>query len=360
MNINYMYSLIAVFVLALVSYVGAQVTAGKYLFGIVIPFLAVITFIAGFIYRVVDWARSPVPFRIPTTCGQQKSLPWIKPAHIDNPSTTPAVIVRMFLEIVFLRSLFRNTKAKLLEGDKLTYHWEIFLWVGALAFHWAFFTVLFRHLRFFLEPVPACVQILENLDGFLQVLLPGLLLSGVVLLAAATFLFLRRLFIPQVRYISLASDFFPLFLIMGIAFTGILMRYFSKVDIVGIKQFTMGLVTFRFTIPETVGGIFFVHLFFVSVLLAYFPFSKLMHLGGIFMSPTRNLTTNSREKRHVNPWNYPVKVHGYDAYEDEFREKMVEAGLPVEKMPEPEPPEETESPEGAESPEETEPPEKKE
>jgi nitrate reductase gamma subunit len=201
----------------------------------------------------------------------------------------------------------------------------------------------------------------EKLDSFLQIGLPVLLLSGVALLAAATFLFLRRIFIPQLRYISLGSDFFPLFLIMGIAFTGILMRYFTKVHIAGVKEFAMGLVTFHFTIPQDVGGIFYVHLFFVSVLLAYFPFSKLMHLGGISMSPTRNLSNNSRVKRHINPWNYPVKTHSYDAYEDEFREKMVEIGLPVEKMPEPEPaeeaaepPEETESSEAAESPEEKE------
>jgi nitrate reductase gamma subunit len=251
----------------------------------------------------------------------------------------------MFLEIVFFRSLFRNTKCELKEGDKLSYEWEKWLWAGALAFHWAFFTVLFRHLRFFLEPVPACLQILEKLDGFLQIGLPGLMLSGVVLLAAVTFLFLRRLFVPQVRYISLASDYFPLFLIMGIAFTGILMRYFAKTDIVGIKEFTMGLVTLKPHIPEGVGGLFYVHLFFVSVLLAYFPFSKLMHLGGIFMSPTRNLANNSRVKRHLNPWNYPVETHTYQQYEDEFREKMIEAELPVEKMIEAEPPEETEEPE---------------
>jgi nitrate reductase gamma subunit len=36
-------------------------------------------------------------------------------------------------------------------------------------------------------------------------------------------------------------------------------------------------------------------MFFVSVLLAYFPFSKLMHLGGVFLSPTRNMTGNTRE-----------------------------------------------------------------
>jgi nitrate reductase gamma subunit len=144
------------------------------------------------------------------------------------------------------------------------------------------------------------------------------------------------------RYISLASDYFPLFLIIGIAFTGILMRYFTKVDIVGVKEFTMSLATFKPHIVNGIGSIFYVHLFFVSVLLAYFPFSKLMHLGGIFMSPTRNMANNTRFKRHINPWNYPVKVHTYEAYEDEFREKMVEAGLPVVKPLAAKPPEELE------------------
>jgi nitrate reductase gamma subunit len=71
------------------------------------------------------------------------------------------------------------------------------------------------------------------------------------------------------------------------------------------------------------------------VLLVYFPFSKLMHMGGVFLSPTRNMLANTREVRHVNPWNYPVKVHTYEAYENEFRDKMIEAGLPVDKMPQP-------------------------
>jgi nitrate reductase gamma subunit len=342
MNISYMYSLIAVIILFLLAYVGVKFPGGEVFFGIIIPYLALIIFILGFINRVIDWARSPVPFRIPTTCGQQKSLPWIKSANIDNPSTTGGVVVRMILEVVFFRSLFRNTKCELKEGDKISYEWEKWLWLFSLTFHWAFFTVLFRHLRLFTEPVPACVQLVAKLDGFLQIGLPGLMLSGVALLAAVTFLFLRRILIPQVKYISLGSDYFPLFLIFGIAFTGILMRYFTKVDIVGVKEFTMSLVTLNPHVIKGIGGVFYVHLFFVSVLLVYFPFSKLMHLGGIFMSPTRNMVNNSRAKRHVNPWNYPVKIHTYDAYEDEFREKMIEANLPVEKMIAPETPEEPE------------------
>ncbi|MGD9105860.1 MAG: sulfate reduction electron transfer complex DsrMKJOP subunit DsrM [Desulfobacterales bacterium] len=342
MNISYMYSLIAVIVLFLLAYVGAMLPGGEVFFGIIIPYLALIIFILGFINRIIDWARSPVPFRIPTTCGQEKSLPWIKPNSIDNPTTTGGVIIRMFLEVVFFRSLFRNTKMALKEGDKLSYEWEKWLWLFSLAFHWTFFVVLFRHLRFFTEPVPALVELVAKLDGFLQIGLPELRISGVVLLAALTFLFLRRIYIPQMRYISLASDYFPLFLIIGIAFTGILMRYFTKVDIVGVKEFTMSLATFKPHIVNGIGSIFYVHLFFVSVLLAYFPFSKLMHLGGIFMSPTRNMANNTRFKRHINPWNYPVKVHTYEAYEDEFREKMVEAGLPVVKPLAAKPPEELE------------------
>jgi nitrate reductase gamma subunit len=144
-------------------------------------------------------------------------------------------------------------------------------------------------------------------------------------------LFLRRILIPQLKYISLAADFFPLFLIMGIAISGILMKHFAKVDVTATKELAMGLVTFQPSVPDGIGGIFYVHLFFVSILMAYFPFSKLMHLGGIFFSPTRNMTANTREIRHVNPWNYPVKVHTYEEYEEEFRDKMIEAGLPVDK-----------------------------
>ncbi|MCP4746973.1 MAG: menaquinol oxidoreductase [Desulfobacteraceae bacterium] len=345
MNKYYMSSLLAVFALAAVAYFGSM--GLPWLFGILLPYAAVVVFVLGFARKVMGWARSPVPFRITTTSGQQQSLPWIQQARIDNPSSTVGVIVRMALEVLTFRSLFRNTRMKLHDGGKFSYNLEIFLWVGALAFHYAFLTTLVRHTRFFFEPTPLCIQFLENADSFfrfeiiydfIQFGLPGIYVSGLVLFAAAVYLFLRRLFVSNVRYISLASDYFPLFLIIGIAFTGILMRYFTKVDITAIKELTMGLITLKaltFQVPEGISALFYIHLFFVSVLLVYFPFSKLMHMGGVFLSPTRNMTGNTRQVRHTNPWNPPVKVHTYEAYEDEYREKMIEAGLPVEKMPEP-------------------------
>ncbi|RJQ50232.1 MAG: menaquinol oxidoreductase [Nitrospiraceae bacterium] len=328
---NAILSLFAVIGLALIAFIGVKVAHLEFLFGTAIPYIALAVFLIGVISRVLKWGRTPVPFRIPTTCGQQQSLPWIKQSKLDNPSTGAGVIGRMFLEVFLFRSLFSNTKFELREGPKLAYSSTRWLWLGGLAFHWTFFVVLIRHLRLFTEPVPGFLHSIEALDGFLQVGIPGVLISGVVLLFAATYLFLRRVFIPSVRYISLAADYFPLFLIMGVALSGILMRYVVRVDIVSVKMLTMGLASLSPVVPEGISAIFYVHLFLVSALFAYIPYSKIMHLGGVFLSPTRNLANNSRMVRHINPWNYPVEVHTYEEYENDFREKMKKAGLPVEK-----------------------------
>jgi nitrate reductase gamma subunit len=304
---------------------------GRLLLGVIVPYAAVATFLVGVSYRVVRWSLSPVPFRIPTTCGQQKSLPWIKAGWLESPSRTAGVVARMALEILLFRSLFRDTKAELRQGPRLTYGESKFLWLGALAFHWSFLIIFVRHLRFFMEPVPRPVLALEKLDSFFQVGAPIVYLTDVVIVAALLYLLQRRLADPQVRYISLLADYFALFLLLGLAVSGIWMRYFARVDIVAIKQLAVGLVTFSPVVPKEVGPLFFVHLFLLSALAAYFPFSKLMHMGGVFLSPTRNLANNNRMRRHVNPWDYPVKVHTYEEWEAEFRDKIVAAGLPLDK-----------------------------
>ena len=328
---NAIISLIAVIGLVLIALIGVNVANLHFIFGIVVPYIAIVIFLIGVISRVMKWGRTPVPFRIPTTCGQQQSFPWIKQSKLDNPSTTSGVVGRMLLEVLLFRSLFSNTKFELREGPKIAYGSTKWLWLGGLAFHWSFLVVLIRHLRLFTEPVPAFLKGIEALDGFLQVGIPGVLISGLVLLLAVTYLFLRRVFIPQVRYISLAADYFPLFLIISVALTGILMRYFLRVDLVSIKALTVGLISFNAKLPQGISVIFYIHLFLVSTLFAYIPFSKIMHLGGVFLSPTRNLANNSRMVRHINPWNYPVELHTYAEYEDEFRDKMKDAGIPVDK-----------------------------
>jgi nitrate reductase gamma subunit len=168
----------------------------------------------------------------------------------------------------------------------------------------------------------------------LQIGAPTLYITDAVIIIGLLFLFGRRLINRHVRYISLNNDYFPLVLIFSIVVTGILMRYFLRtdIDITNIKNLAYGLVTLSPVIGTKIGAIFYIHLFLVSTLLIYFPYSKLMHMGGVFMSPTRNMANNSRSKRHINPWNDPeIKPHSYAGYEDEFREFMVDAGIPVEK-----------------------------
>jgi len=344
--ISILFSGFAVTVLILIPWVGVGAFDLRVLFGIIVPYAAMATFFIGIIVRVIDWGKSPVPFRIPTTAGQEWSFPWIKSNPIDNPRGTGGVIIRMILEVLLFRSLFRNTRLEYRStdgGPKVDYEWEKWLWLAALAFHWAFLVIFLRHFRFFMEPIPSFVHLLDNLDGFLQLGVlpfnglgvPCVYISDLLMLAAVTYLFFRRLYIPQVRYISLPADYFPLFLILALGLTGVLMRYFLRVDITAVKELAIGLFKLSPTVPEGIGVIFYIHLFILSVLIAYFPFSKLMHFAGVFLSPTRNLSNNNRFVRHVNPWDYPVQTHTYDEYEDEFRERMIEVGLPVEKQIEP-------------------------
>jgi nitrate reductase gamma subunit len=328
---NILFSLFAVLIIILAVIIGVETAKLDFLFGVIIPYGAIATFILGIVYRILKWARSPVPFRIPTVTGQEKSLSWIKSNKLDSPSSNLGVIGRMALEILLFRSLFRNTKTQLKDGPALAYGSSKYLWLGALAFHWSFLIIVLRHFRFFTEPIPSFVVFLQNYDGLFQIGLPILYITDILILAALTFLFLRRITDTKIKYISLSSDYFPLFLIISIAVTGILMRYFTKVDLVGVKELAIGLFSFNPVIPNGIGIMFYIHLFLVSVLIAYFPFSKLLHMPGVFLSPTRNLANNSRMKRHINPWNKPVRIHTYEEYEDEFRDKMKAAGIPVEK-----------------------------
>jgi nitrate reductase gamma subunit len=333
------YSLILVLALVVIATLGAGAAKMQIIFAYCVPGTAFIIFVVGFVAKVIGWAKRPVPFRIPTTGGQQQTLDWIPQNKWDNPSTGPQTAMRMFLEIVTFRSLFRNTKVVLKHDDGknpiVAYVSNKWLWLFAILFHYSFLIIVVRHMRLFLQPVPQVITAVEFVDSIFQIYAPTLYQTNLLILVGVGFLLARRLFDARLRYISLVNDYFPLFLILAIALSGMYMRYIAKVDVMAIKEVVMGLTTFHFKAPVGVDISFYVHLFLVSTLLVYFPFSKLMHLGGVFLSPTRNLPNDTRMHHHENPWNDPnVKPHSYEAYEDEFREPMFEAGLPLEKNPE--------------------------
>lgn len=325
-------SLIAVIVLGAIPVIAVGNPALATFFGVLLPAIAFGVLFVGIILRVVKWARAPVPFRIPTTCGQQKSLSWIKNDELDNPSGTFGVILRMALEVLFFRSLFRNSTAKVdAENMKVSYAPSYWLWGASMVFHWCMLVVVLRHFRFFIEPTPVWISWIQNVDGFFQIGVPIIYASTVAMAAGLLFLLGRRIFDKKIKYFSLPADYFVLFLLIGVGLSGALLRHIEKVDVMAVKESMAGLTSFQLISPEGVGPWYFIHVTLVSVLFAYFPFSKLLHAPGVFMSPTRNLANNNRVKRHINPWNPEVKVHTYLEWEEEFHDKLVGADFPLDK-----------------------------
>ncbi|MFN3568185.1 MAG: sulfate reduction electron transfer complex DsrMKJOP subunit DsrM [Caldimicrobium sp.] len=327
---NLVFSIIVLFILILLPLIGVGLLGLKSLFAIVIPYIAFAIFFFGLIYRIIDWARSPQPYKIPTTCGQQKSLSWIKHSRLEAPASNWEVYLRMFFEVFLFRSLFRNLRADF-DGKRLIYGSAKWLWLGAILFHFSFFIILLRHLRFFTNEIPSIITKITYIDSFFQIGVPPIYVTNILILLGLGFLLLRRLVDVKVNYLSHASDYFPLLLIIAIVITGILMRLYVKPDLYAIKQLTYGLATFNPVMPQgNLSLLFYIHIFLVSVLAVYFPFSKLVHMVGVFFSPTRNMANDNRMKRHINPWEYPVKYTTYAEWQEKFRDVMEEAGIPVD------------------------------
>jgi len=217
--------------------------------------------VAGLVNKIIQFAKTPAPLKIPTT-----------PA----PTTQSGVALRLFREVAFFESLFKATK------------WT---WIFGYLFHMALFLVLFRHLRYFINPVPAPVDLVQPFGMY----------GGFAMVAGLFGLWARRFLVDRVRYISAASDHLMLMLLIGIGISGLSMTFFSHTDVTAVKAFFMGMMTFNFSeLPSDINLL--IHLLLVALLMIIFPYSKLLHAPGIFFSPTRNQVDNPREQRHVADW----------------------------------------------------------
>jgi nitrate reductase gamma subunit len=227
----------------------------------VLFYLATAVFVVGLAYRIRLYARTPAPLKIPTT-----------PA----PVTRSGVVARMFREVVFFQSLFRSNK------------WT---WLFGWVFHIAMLLVVLRHLRFFTEPVWWWVNLIQPFGKY----------AGFAMLAGLLALWGRRFLVERIRYITGPSDHLMLMLLIGIAASGLMMKYVSHTDIISLKAFTLGLIYFDWQ-PLAADPVLLVHLSLVLVLMFIFPVSKLLHAPGVFFSPGRNQVDNPREERHLAPW----------------------------------------------------------
>jgi nitrate reductase gamma subunit len=228
--------------------------------------------VVGLVRKIVQYARTPAPLKIPTT-----------PA----PVTKGGVAVRIAKEVVLFAALFRSNK---------------WIWLFGWIFHFALLLVLLRHLRYVLEPIPTWVVLLQPFGKY----------AGFAMVAGLLGLWARRILVPRIRYISQPSDHLILALLVGIGASGLLMTFVAHTDIVALKAFLLGILVFDWQ-PLPADPILIVHITLVLVLMVVFPVSKLLHMPGLFFAPTRNQVDNAREKRHLAPWAAPMdKVESAD------------------------------------------------
>ena len=224
-------------------------------------YVATLLLVVGLGRKIWIYTRTPAPLKIPTT-----------PA----PTTLGGVILRMFMEVVFFRSLFFSNK---------------WIWVLGWMFHMSMWLVLLRHFRYFQQHVWWIVDMVQPFGTY----------AGFGMLIGLTGLLVRRFTVNRIRYISAPSDYLMLVLFLLIVLSGLSMRWVAHTDIIMLKNYMTGLLRFRIgELPTDINLL--VHLTLVAFLMIIFPISKLLHAPGVFFSPSRNQVDNAREKRHLAPW----------------------------------------------------------
>jgi len=236
-------------------------SSGVSAFYAVLFYAATAIFLGGLAWKIGQYWRTPSPLKIAVT-----------PA----PVSAAGAALRVAREVVLFESLFFSSR---------------WLWIMAALFHAGLALALVRHLRYFQDPVWELVALAQ----------PFGIYGGLAMLGGLLMLLGRRLVIDRVRFVTAPSDLLMLLLLIGIGISGFGMSAMARVDVVMVKAFFRGLLVLQIR-PLPIDPPLLLHLAAVAALMILFPFSKLLHLPGIFFSPTRHQADNPREARHLAPW----------------------------------------------------------
>ena len=228
----------------------------RFLIGGIMPYVAVGVFLAAMANRIYVWRKLPAPAMT------------LFPAAASEGANTMNTIK----EATLFKSLFK--------GDRL-------LWGFAWAFHVVLALVFVGHFRVF-GNVDSVLMSAGMTDAGIQVMSGSVGgAAGVVILATALFLLVRRLVIPRVREITGLGDIFALSLIGLILITGNMMRFGAEhFDLTLTREYFASLVTFAGVSDSAAlqNNVFLVHFGLALLLMMYIPFSKILHFGGIFFT----------------------------------------------------------------------------
>lgn len=148
------------------------------------------------------------------------------------------------LDVVFLGRVFMVNPA---------------LWFGEWLFHASFLLVLLRHLRYFLDPVPAWVWSVQT---------PGLI-AGYILPLSLAYILVIRLLTTREKYAS-PANMTLLGLVLLISSIGLLMNLAFRPNLVDAKLFVLGIMSFS-PAPAPESPMFLLHFGLMLVLVLLLP-----------------------------------------------------------------------------------------
>jgi nitrate reductase gamma subunit len=151
------------------------------------------------------------------------------------------------------------------------------LWLGEWVFHVSLLLVLLRHLRYFLDPVPAWVWSIQFAGA----------IAGYVLLLSLVYILVVRLFTAMEKYASRANMFL-LGLVLVISSIGVVMHAWLTPNLLDVKFFVRGFLCFN-PAPAPGSLLFMAHFILVLVLVPFLP-------THIFTAPLVMIEARRREQ----------------------------------------------------------------
>ena len=223
----------------------------------ILPYITVTVFTLGILYRLGRWAGARIVHNITLS---------------PFPQNNGELLTLFGTEVVFFRSLFKSDFA---------------LWVGAWFMHIALFSIIGGHLMgiYFLGRqfvyIGMSPELSEQMSNILGISM------GLLMFAGLLYLLYRRMSILKMKQVTGPSDYLHLLLLLAIVSVGNFMRLFPDFGIhyEPVKEFITHLIMLQ-PVPMDAEvmhkPLFVTHFLLVQVLLMVFPFSKLMHVLGMF------------------------------------------------------------------------------
>ncbi len=224
---------------------------------LILPYLAMASFIIGIIYRISSWLRI-------------RGMTDLKSVSLIPNSFSIRDVV---LDLVKRITTFHTLK-KMEKDTPLT--------VGTMMFHYGIWISLIGHLAMFL-PLP----ISQQTHDIIALYVGGV--AGLFASVGLIILIVRRVFTVRMRKISSLDDYFLSSLLILIILLGLTQTLYIRPDFMAtVSPWLVSIFQFHpeVTSMVSVGPVTILHVTLGMIFIAYIPFSKMIHIISYVFQPT--------------------------------------------------------------------------